>query len=244
MALRTSAVRLNKWMHLLTASLNPFEPTTAQRFQTNLAFGCECLPSSSGSQQRSISMALPRLRPESTALLVIDVQERLMPTIEARDRVETNCALLARAAGVLGMPVVCTEQYVRGLGGTVAAVREALPATAEVIEKTQFSALVGGVRAILRTQRRPTILVCGVEAHVCVLNTALDLVAAGWTVFYATDAISAGQVDQVDPAFRRMERAGALPTGTLSAMYELLGDAAHPSFRDILALAKLVPKNA
>jgi nicotinamidase-related amidase len=189
-------------------------------------------------------MALPRLRPESTALLVIDVQERLMPTIAARDRVETNCALLARAAGVLGMPVVCTEQYVRGLGGTVAAVREALPATAEVIEKTQFSALVGGVRAILRTQRRPTILVCGVEAHVCVLNTALDLVAAGWTVFYATDAISAGQVDQVDPAFRRMERAGALPTGTLSAMYELLGDAAHPSFRDILALAKLVPKNA
>jgi nicotinamidase-related amidase len=92
------------------------------------------------------------------------------------------------------MPVICTEQYVRGLGGTVDTIREALPATTEVIEKTQFSALVDGVRAALRTQRRPTVLVCGVEAHVCVLQTVLDLVAAGWTVFYATDAISAGHL--------------------------------------------------
>jgi hypothetical protein len=88
------------------------------------------------------------------------------------------------------------------------------------------------------------VLVCGVEAHVCVLQSVLDLVAAGWTVFYATDAISSGQVDQVAPAFRRMERAGALPTGTLGAMYELMGDAAHPAFKDILALAKQVQKEA
>jgi nicotinamidase-related amidase len=189
-------------------------------------------------------MALPRLRPESTALLVIDVQERLMPTIAAAPRVEANCALLAQAAGIMGIPVICTEQYVRGLGPTVATVRNALPATAEVIEKTRFSALVDGVRATLRTQRRPTVLVCGVEAHVCVLQSVLDLVASGWTVFHVTDAISAGQPDQVDPAFRRMERAGALPTGTLSSMYELLGDASHPLFRDILPIAKQVPKNA
>ena len=187
-------------------------------------------------------MALPRLRPETTVLLVIDVQERLMPTIADAARVETNCALLARAAGLLQVPVVCTEQYVRGLGHTVPHVREALPAAATVIEKTRFSAMVDGVRATLRGLRRPNVLVCGVEAHVCVLQSVLDLVAAGWTVFHATDAISAGQPDQVDPAFRRMERAGALPTGTLGAMYELLGDATHPQFKDILALAKQVPK--
>lgn len=167
-----------------------------------------------------------------------------MPTIAAAPRVEANCALLAQAAGLLGMPVICTEQYVRGLGHTVPRVREALPATAAVIEKTRFSALVDGVRAALRGSRRPTVLVCGVEAHVCVLQSVLDLVGAGWTVFHATDAISSGQADQVDPAFRRMERAGALPTGTLGAMYELLGDAAHPQFREILALAKQVPKGA
>jgi hypothetical protein len=87
------------------------------------------------------------------------------------------------------------------------------------------------------------VLVCGIEAHVCVLQSVLDLVAAGWTVFHATDAISAGQADQVEPAFRRMERAGSLPTGTLGAMYELVGDAADVRFKDILALAKQVRKN-
>ncbi|MFM8643247.1 MAG: isochorismatase family protein, partial [Phycisphaerales bacterium] len=87
-------------------------------------------------------MALPRLRPETTVLLVIDVQERLMPTIAGAARVEANCALLARAAGLLQVPVVCTEQYVRGLGHTAPLVRQALPAAATVIEKTRFSALV------------------------------------------------------------------------------------------------------
>jgi hypothetical protein len=78
---------------------------------------------------------------------------------------------------------------------------------------------------------------------VCVQQSVLDLCAGGWNAFLATDAISAGQADQVTPAFRRMERAGAVPSGTLGAMYELLGDAAHPKFRDLLQLAKLVPKS-
>jgi nicotinamidase-related amidase len=189
-------------------------------------------------------MALPRLSPDSTVLLVVDVQERLMPTIDAAARVEANCAILARAAGVLGMPVVCTEQYVKGLGHTAPHVRGALPSGAKVFEKTRFSALTPEVRAHLVSLHRPNVLVCGVEAHVCVLQTVLDLAAASWHPFHATDAISAGQPDQVAPAFRRMERAGSLPTGTLGAMYELMGDAGHPAFREILTLAKLVPKGA
>lgn len=188
-------------------------------------------------------MAPPRMRPEDTLLLVVDVQERLMPTIAAAPRVEANCATLARAAGMLGIPVICTEQYVRGLGHTAAAVREALPAGTAVIEKTRFSAVTDEVRALLRGHARPNVLVCGVEAHVCVQQSVLDLCAGGWNAFLATDAISAGQADQVAPAFRRMERAGAVPSGTLGAMYELLADAAHPKFRDLLQLAKLVPKN-
>jgi membrane protein DedA with SNARE-associated domain len=73
-------------------------------------------------------------------------------------------------------------------------------------------------------------------------DTVLDLAAASWHPFHATDAISAGQADQVAPALRRMERAGSLPTGTLGALYELMGDAAHPAFREVLALAKMVVK--
>jgi nicotinamidase-related amidase len=187
--------------------------------------------------------AIPRLRPEETALLVVDVQERLMPTIAAARRVEANCAILARAAGALGMPVVCSEQYVKGLGHTVAAVRGALPAGAAVIEKTRFSAAVPETLAALAASGRRGVLVCGVEAHVCVLQTVLDLRAAGHPVFHATDAISSGQADQVPHAFRRMEQAGAVPTGTLGAMYELVADAADPRFREILSLAKQVEKD-
>ncbi|MFM1935716.1 MAG: hypothetical protein RI990_675 [Planctomycetota bacterium] len=188
-------------------------------------------------------MPIPRLCPASTTLLVIDVQERLMPTIAAAPRVEANCAILAQAAGVLGIPVICSEQYVRGLGHTVPPVREALPPGALVVEKTRFSALTDEVRAALQSSGRPNVLICGVEAHVCVLQTALDLLGSGWRVFHATDAISSGQRDQVEPAFRRIEAAGAVPTGTLGAMYELVRDASHPTFRHLLALAKLVPKN-
>lgn len=161
-----------------------------------------------------------------------------MPTIHGAPALVNNCAVLARAAALLGVPVLLTEQYVRGLGHTVPALVEALPAATEATEKTRFSAMVPGVQAALKASRRPTVIVCGIEAHVCVLQTVLDLCANGWHVFYATDAISGSQPNQVGPAFRRMERAGALPTGVLSAMYELMGDATHPQFKACLPLAK------
>ena len=84
-------------------------------------------------------MALPRLKPENSVLLVVDVQERLMPTIAAAERTAAHCALLARAAGVLGIPVICTEQYVKGLGHTVAALAERLPDGTPIIEKISVS---------------------------------------------------------------------------------------------------------
>jgi nicotinamidase-related amidase len=181
-----------------------------------------------------------RLTISSTALLVIDVQDRLMPTIHRAERLVNNCTVLCRAAPVLGVPVIATEQYVRGLGPTVPQVRASLPDGALVVQKTRFSAAVDEVRTALRAQARPNVLVCGIEAHVCVLQTVLDLCAGGWNVFCATDAISAGQANQIDPAFRRMERAGAVPTGVLSALYELMGDAEHPKFKECLGLAKQV----
>jgi len=111
----------------------------------------------------------------------------------------------------------------------------------------QLETRAAEVREVLRALEaagRRSVLVCGVEAHVCVLQTVLDLRAAGHRVFHATDAISSGQADQVPHAFRRMELAGAVPTGTLGAMYELVGDAADPRFREILALAKQVVRDA
>jgi len=109
-----------------------------------------------------------------------------------------------------------------------------------VYTKTRFSAYTSDVAAQLRTLNRSQILVCGIEAQVCVLQTVLDLAAHGRQPFLVTDAISATDASQIAPAFRRMEHANAMATGTLSAMYELLQDATHPHFKACLELAKRI----
>jgi nicotinamidase-related amidase len=185
-------------------------------------------------------MPIPRLSPDACSLLVIDVQERLLPTITAGEAIAHNCGLLAAGAAALGLPILVTEQYVKGLGPTVAPIADRLPSGTPRVEKTRFSAVVSETERFLREHRRPTVLVCGIEAHVCVLQTTLDLLARGWSVFLATDAISSGQADQIAPAFARMQAAGATFTGTLGALYELVGDASDPRFKSILPLAKAV----
>jgi nicotinamidase-related amidase len=185
-------------------------------------------------------MPIPRLRIEQTALLVIDVQERMEPTIPGWDRMAHNCAVLLRMAAELGIPSLVTEHYPRGLGRTVDIVASAMLDPAARIEKTRFSAMVDLVDEQLRTWRRATVLVCGIEAHVCVLQAVLDLQATGRQCFMASDAISGSQPDQIAPAFRRMERAGGISTGVMSAMYELMEDAKHPSFHACLKLAKQI----
>jgi nicotinamidase-related amidase len=183
-------------------------------------------------------MPIPRLTLERTALLVIDVQEKLLPTIFDGERVVANCAAALELAKVLGLPAIVTEQYVKGLGNSAAPIRIAAGAHAQVVEKTRFSAHTPEVEAMLAARRCDDVLVCGVEAHVCVQQTVLDLLAAGRQPYLLTDAISAGRVDQISPAFRRMERAGAVPSGVLGAAYEILGDAAHPQFRAVLGVVK------
>ncbi len=183
-------------------------------------------------------MPLARLKPETTCLLIIDVQERLIGDMLESPRLIERCRFLARCAGVLGIPVAVTEQYVKGLGHTVKPIAEAVPPETPVFEKTRFSACVEPVRDWLQATGRANVLICGIEAHVCVLQTGLDLLHLGKLVFAVSDAISAGEADQIAPAIRRLERAGAVVTGCVSATYELLRDAADPRFRQCLSLVK------
>ena len=185
-------------------------------------------------------MAIPRLRIDHTALLVIDVQERLMPTIAEAGRVIANSAIMLRTASALGMPYLVTEQYPQGLGRTVDAVGRSMTDQSRRIEKTRFSACIDLVHEQLMAWRRGSVLLCGVEAHVCVMQTALDLLATGRQVFLVTDAISASQPEQIPHAYERLAAAGATKTGVLSCMYELLGVSTHPAFRTCLDLAKSV----
>lgn len=185
-------------------------------------------------------MPIPRLRADDTALLVIDVQERLMPTIVDADKLITNCAILLQMAEQLGIPYLVTEQYPRGLGRTVDAVASAMVDQSRRVEKTRFSACIDLVYEQIAAWNRGSILICGVECHVCVLQSVLDLQTLGRQCFLCTDAISASQRDQIGPAMDRMRRAGAVQTGVMSAMYELLGDSTHHAFPQCLDLAKAI----
>jgi len=185
-------------------------------------------------------MPIPRLRPDDSVLLVIDIQERLMPTLVDSDRLMHNSAILLRIAAELDLPYLVTEQYPKGLGRTAPVVASAMSDQSRRIEKTRFSACIDLVTRQLSAWNRGTVLICGVEAHVCVLQTVLDLQAAGYQCFICTDAISASQREQIPHALRRMERAGAIATGVMSAMYELMADKSHPAFSTLLELAKAV----
>jgi nicotinamidase-related amidase len=183
-------------------------------------------------------MPIPRLHRDRTALLVIDVQERLLPSLYQGAIVARHCGILMAIADRLGIPVLVTEQHVRGLGPSVPAVADRIRPDHLRVEKTRFSAAVPEVLRHLDAHDISSVLLCGAETHVCVLQTALDLLAGGRHVFLATDAITSGARDQIRPGFLRMLEAGALPTGVIGATYELLADSADPAFRDCLALVK------
>jgi len=178
-----------------------------------------------------------RLRREETILLVVDVQERLLPVIHEADRVVKNCEILVRGASQLGLPIVAAEQYPKFLGGTAPTLREAL-GDALVVAKMLFSACTAEVMQAIEITGRRSVLVCGIEAHVCVLQTTLDLLDQDYTVFVAGDAISSRTPENHRIGWERMLHAGAVPTSAESAVFELLREAGTPDFKALLPVLK------
>jgi nicotinamidase-related amidase len=197
---------------------------------------------------------IKRIKRDETLLAVIDLQERLLPAMYGGEKLTALSARMIRGCRVLGTPVLATQQYTRGLGATVgaiaAALTEALPADKDgagavsaaafvPIEKTRFSA--AGEPEFMRRLKasgKKSILVCGVEAHVCVLQTVLDLLAGGFDVFFVSDLISARKRGDARAAFHRMTAAGAVETSYESALFELLEGAGESGFRQISGLVK------
>jgi nicotinamidase-related amidase len=170
----------------------------------------------------------------ASQLLVVDMQERLLPHIPVAERTIANCRKLIRGAQILDVPVSATEQYPKGLGATTPELAELL---GEMPEKLRFScAEVLNLSAL--DEERYQVVVCGIEAHVCVLQTVLDLVAAGLRVYVAADAVaSRGKLDwQI--ALERMRDSGATVTTTESVLFEWCEVAGTEGFRGISALVK------
>jgi nicotinamidase-related amidase len=184
---------------------------------------------------------MTRLERSKAILAVIDVQERLMAVIHESAEVEANVARLLRGCRVLGVPAVVTEQYPKGIGPTTAAVREAMfeSGTAEPLQKMCFSSHgCEEFASELRRSGRTQVILCGVEAHVCVFQTCRDLLAEGYAVFIVGDATSSRTARNLDFALRRMTSDGAILTTTEMALFEMTVAAGTDEFRAISRLVK------
>lgn len=175
---------------------------------------------------------------EESCLIVIDVQEKLISAMSAAEAVVANTAILLKAAERLGVPVLFSEQYPKGLGPTVP---DLAPFAAKVgpVTKTEFScaAAPGFVERLRATGRKQAVLT-GIEAHVCVLQTALGLRELGFPVFVVADAISSRKAESAAIALERMRAAGVNVVTTEMVLFEWLVRAGSPEFKELSALVK------
>lgn len=185
--------------------------------------------------------ALPRspelMRPHDTALLVVDVQEKLVAVEPDAARIIWNCRRLLDGAKILRIRSFATEQYPEKLGPTVKDLAERIKES--IPGKMTFSCgSCGSIFGDLQKLGIHRVLVCGIETHVCVQQTVLDLLAAGYQVYLVADAVGARHAVDHEYALRRMESSGATLTTTEAALFELCGIAGNEAFKRISALAK------
>ena len=178
-----------------------------------------------------MSRVLDRAR---AALIVVDVQEAFRPAVGEFDAVAGNAAVLVQGARELGLPVLVTEQYPKGLGETVPEVAEHLDGVARH-EKTVFSAARADGFSL---DGRDQALVCGIEAHVCVQQTVADLLDEGVEVHVAADAVTSRTALNRRLGIEKMEASGAVVTSTEMALFELLERAGTPEFKTIQGLIR------
>ncbi len=176
------------------------------------------------------------LETEQCALIVVDIQEKLLPPIFQKEQLLRNSKLLIRAAGVLKIPAIMSTQYAKGLGDTVAEIASLLPET-EAIDKDQFSCFGSDAFCTL-LKRLPgklnTLLLCGMESHICVMQTALAALREGYLVHVASDAVSSRTEWNWKAGLRRMRAAGAVISSTEMMIYELMRSSSSAAFKQML----------
>ena len=185
--------------------------------------------------------AVGKLSPQSTALLVCDVQERFRPLIHKMETVINTTKFMTSLAKELDFPIVATQQYTKVFGPTVTdafADPADIGTTAPVFEKKKFSMCTEEFSQHLASLNKTSYLLVGIEAHVCLQQTALDLLEQGHDVHIIADGVSSQQPYDRDMALRRMESCGAWLTTAQSAAFMLMGSAEHPNFKAVSKLVK------
>ena len=177
---------------------------------------------------------------QDCALVVIDIQEKLLPPIFEKERMVRNSQLLIRGAGILKIPAMVTTQYAKGLGKTVADIASLLPGT-EAIDKDRFSCFGSDTFCNLLKRvpgNRNTLLLCGMESHICVAQTALGALREGYLVHVASDAVSSRTEWNWKIGLERMRAAGAVISSTEMIVYELMRSSSAAAFRELLPYLK------
>ena len=175
---------------------------------------------------------------EDTILVIIDIQEKLFRVIHEKETLATNTVNLVKGARLLDIPVIVTEQNPAGLGPTLPEISSLLP---DIIPITKFDFSCCKEDSFLQKLdelKRNQIVLCGIETHICVYQTALDLADMGYEVQVATDCVSSRTTANRDTALSRMELEGIMPTSIEMVFFELLGTAKHDKFKEISALIK------
>lgn len=191
-------------------------------------------------KENGVSFVIPfRIDAERSQLLLIDLQEKMLPAVTGWESVAKNASILLKACEIMKVPVKLTEHYPKGLGATIACIAKNLPADAKRMEKINFSCCgEEGFDKFLRCDGRDLVVVAGVESHICVLGTVMDLLAMGHGVVVAADACSSRNTEHHGIACNAMMSAGALVVPVESVVYQMLGRAGTEQFKTMLPMFK------
>ena len=176
------------------------------------------------------------MTPENTRLIIVDIQERLLPALHENQAFLAACRQFITGANLLGVPHIITEQYPKGLGATVPDIALLTP-DAPKFSKTQFSAYTAEVAAALQSRQPENIVLIGCETHICMLQTVLDLRQQGYNVFIPQECATSRTAANKANGLQQIQAAGGIVSNIESLLFMLLGDAGHPAFK---AVSKLI----
>ncbi|KAG0744663.1 hypothetical protein G6F57_001044 [Rhizopus arrhizus] len=180
--------------------------------------------------------SIKKIAPQTTSLFICDIQERFKGIIWQYPSVISVAGKMIKASKILDIPVVVTEQYPKAFGKTVSELD--ISDAAICVEKTKFSMYVPKVADMLKEKNTKSVILVGIESHVCVLQTALELIENNYDVHVLADGISSQNHPEIDIAIARMRSAGAVITTSESVLFQLVQDAKHEKFKSISGLVK------
>lgn len=181
---------------------------------------------------------MKRIKVEDALFCLVDVQEKLFPHINNKEILEKNLLTLVKGLKILGVPFIINEQYKKGIGETIPSLKE-LVETFQSYEKTTFSCCQNSeTLQAIKKENKKVVIVAGIETHVCVLQTCLDLLENGFKVVLVTDCCSSRKENDTKFAIKRLVQVGVIPTTYESILFELIVDAKNPYFKEISVLIK------